>query len=194
MSVNGVNLMTEDEMWEAVQSNDESKDGLFYYCVKSTGIFCRPSCKSKLPLRKHVMFVRTKEEAIEAGYRPCKRCRSDLVTYVPQKEVAKKIKRIQDSSWNNTLRLRKELHELGYSSHRLNEIFIEEYGMSQAEYINQKKIKYAQNILCTTSVSIVDLSSDLGFNSLSSFYKFFKAQTGKTPALYRKENAHVELL
>ena len=61
--------MTEPEMWEAVQRSDASYDGLFFYAVKTTGIFCRPSCKSKPPKRENLCYFASGEEARAAGFR-----------------------------------------------------------------------------------------------------------------------------
>ena len=71
--------MMREEMWKAVSENDPSYDGILFYAVKSTGIYCRPSCKSKIPKRENVCFFDTAEKARAAGFRPCKRCRSDLL-------------------------------------------------------------------------------------------------------------------
>ena len=84
--------MTEQEMWEAVQRSDASYDGLFFYAVKTTGIFCRPSCKSKPPKRENLCYFASGEEARAAGFRPCKRCRSDLLEYQPMREIAAEIR------------------------------------------------------------------------------------------------------
>ena len=84
--------MTEPEMWEAVQRSDASYDGLFFYAVKTTGIFCRPSCKSKPPKRENLCYFASGEEARAAGFRPCKCCRSDLLEYQPMREIAAEIK------------------------------------------------------------------------------------------------------
>ncbi len=166
--------------------NDESMDGVFFYCVKSTGIFCRPSCKSKIPRRDNVFFVDTKDQALEAGFRPCKRCRSDLVSYKPIKEIASDYKRIADNYWINSVNLQQEIRNFGLSEHRLNEIFKDEYGMTPTEYISEKKIQYAKDKLRSTDMRIIDIAYDLGFSAMSSFYKFFREKTGLTPGEYRK--------
>jgi AraC family transcriptional regulator of adaptative response / DNA-3-methyladenine glycosylase II len=64
-------------MIEAMRRNDASYDGRFYVGVHSTGIYCLPSCKAKLPLLKNIVFYKTREEAIAAGLRGCKRCKSE---------------------------------------------------------------------------------------------------------------------
>ena len=93
--------MTEQEMWEAVKHSDASYDGLFFYAVKTTGIFCRPSCRSKLPKREHVRYFASAEQARAAGFRPCKRCRSDLLEYQPMRDIAWEVKQKLDAadSW-----------------------------------------------------------------------------------------------
>ncbi|MDR0704629.1 MAG: methylated-DNA--[protein]-cysteine S-methyltransferase [Planctomycetaceae bacterium] len=71
--------MNNEQKWQAVAEHDDQYDGLFFVGVKSTKIFCQPSCKSKLPLRKNVLFFENVTQAKEAGYRSCKRCRPDLL-------------------------------------------------------------------------------------------------------------------
>jgi AraC family transcriptional regulator of adaptative response/methylated-DNA-[protein]-cysteine methyltransferase len=61
--------------WLAVTSSDKSADGVFYYSVQSTGVYCKPSCSSRKPLRKNVDFHNTASEAELSGFRACKRCR-----------------------------------------------------------------------------------------------------------------------
>lgn len=84
--------MTKDEMWNAVCNSDENYDGLFFYAVKTTGIFCRPSCKSKIPKKENICYFTSAEDAEKAGFRPCKRCRSDLLAYEPMSEIAVEVK------------------------------------------------------------------------------------------------------
>ncbi|MFT8872347.1 MAG: Ada metal-binding domain-containing protein [Sporolactobacillus sp.] len=93
--------MTDEEKWKAVGRNDASYDGRFVYAVSSTGIFCRPSCASKLPLREHVRFFSSTAQAVKAGFRPCKRCRSDLPVYRPAAELAQCAKAVLAHSFTN---------------------------------------------------------------------------------------------
>ena len=66
----------DDVRWSAVERRDASADGSFWSCVKTTGVYCLPSCAGR-PLRKNVIFVETRAEAEAAGFRPCKRCRPE---------------------------------------------------------------------------------------------------------------------
>ena len=77
----------EKEKLQAIQKRDKSYDGKFIFGVKTTKIICRPGCPAKIPLEKNVMFFDTMEEAIEKGYRPCKRCKPELVKPTQQEEL-----------------------------------------------------------------------------------------------------------
>ncbi|ECM1661471.1 bifunctional transcriptional activator/DNA repair enzyme protein Ada, partial [Salmonella enterica subsp. enterica serovar Tennessee] len=70
-------LLTDDECWLRVQARDASADGRFVFAVRTTGVFCRPSCRSKRALRKNVRFFANAQQALDAGFRPCKRCQPD---------------------------------------------------------------------------------------------------------------------
>ena len=70
--------LTEAQRWSAVQSRDALADGQFVYCVKTTGIYCRPVCKARLARRANVEFMVIPREAEAAGYRPCMRCKPEL--------------------------------------------------------------------------------------------------------------------
>ena len=74
--------MDEKEKWDVFESkagHDGSYDGKFYIAVKSTGIYCSPSCKARTPLSKNVELFDTAQECLDAGYRACKRCRPELI-------------------------------------------------------------------------------------------------------------------
>src|SRR5690349_13687557 len=70
----GGSYITDDERWNAVVHRDVHADGTFFYSVKTTGVYCRPSCAARLALRKNVAFHNSCEDAERAGFRPCKRC------------------------------------------------------------------------------------------------------------------------
>lgn len=123
------------------------------------------------------------------GFRPCKSCRNDLITYKPIKEVADEFRRLTDAHWSNPLDLQNKIRSFGYSEHRLEEIFKEEFGLTPTEYISNKKIEYAKDKLANSNMRIIDTAFDLNFSAMSSFYKFFKKKTGMAPGEYRKRGA-----
>ena len=68
-------LLDDDACWKAVKRRDRAADGTFFYSVRTTGVYCRPSCAARLPRRENVAFHKTCADAERAGFRPCKRCR-----------------------------------------------------------------------------------------------------------------------
>ena len=179
--------MNEEEEYRAIVENNASYDGVFFYAVKSTGIFCRPSCKSKTPKRDNVTFFDTAEEAMQAGYRPCKRCRSDLITYEPMKEIAEQVKALIDKMFQENAELNQTLTKLGVSGSRMVDIFKAVYGMTPKSYMDALRLKEAKRLLEDTLEPVVDIAYAVGFGSVSAFYRFFKENEKKTPSMYRKE-------
>lgn len=178
--------MTNDEKLTAVLNNDANYDGIFFYAVKSTGIYCRPSCKSKVPKRENILFFNTADAARRANFRPCKRCRSDLLDYQPVKEIAKKAKQLIDELFQEKNELDEKLRDIGVTQHRMVEIFKEQYGVTLLEYVNRLRLQEAKRLLTETNDEIIDIAYSIGFGSLSSFYRFFKIGTGDSPSSYRK--------
>ena len=73
-------LLDDDACWKAVKRRDRAADGTFFYSVRTTGVYCRPSCAARLPRRENVAFHKTCADAERAGFRPCKRCRPNEPT------------------------------------------------------------------------------------------------------------------
>ena len=178
--------MTQQEMWDAVKNNDVNYDGLFFYAVKTTGIFCRPSCKSKLPKRENICFFTTAEEARKAGFRPCKRCRSDLLDYEPMRDIAKEVRKKIDAAATEPESA--ELDAIGLSSRRMCDIFKKELGVTFINYVTNLRIEKAKEYLTRTDMKMYEVSSAVGYNDYAYFSQIFKKHTGKTLSSYRKKN------
>ena len=179
--------MNEDEWYRAVVRSDENYDGVFFYGVKSTGIYCRPSCRSKPPLRKNIRFFSSAAEARAAGFRPCKRCRSDLLEYHPIRDIAEDIRRRIDDADRSEIPPGNPLRDLGFSGRRTVDIFKEVYGVTPKAYADSLKLAEAKRRLAETSDTAMEIALCVGFGSLSSFNRFFRKQTGTTPAGFRKK-------
>ncbi len=178
--------MNFEEKYEIIKNNDETYDSIFYYAVKTTGIYCKPSCKSKLPRKENIEFYDNVNEILKKGYRPCKRCRSDLQEYKPNKEIANKLKNKIDKIFQEKELLGEEINKLGLSKKRVVEIFKEEYKITPSQYLNNLRLNHTKKLLTETNKNITDIAYTAGFKSISTFYKIFKDQTNTTPIIYRK--------
>ncbi len=178
--------MNFEEKYEIIKNNDETYDSIFYYAVKTTGIYCKPSCKSKLPRKENIEFYDNVNEILKKGYRPCKRCRSDLQEYKPNKEIANKLKNKIEKIFHEKELLSEEINKLGLSKKRVVEIFKEEYKITPSQYLNNLRIIHTKKLLTETNKNITDIAYTVGFKSISTFYKIFKDQTNTTPIIYRK--------
>jgi AraC family transcriptional regulator of adaptative response / methylphosphotriester-DNA alkyltransferase methyltransferase len=181
-------ISADQEKWDAVLRCDESYDGRFFYGVKTTGIFCRPSCKSKPPLPANVEFFDEPAAAYERGLRPCKRCRPDLLEYKPMMELLRQVKAIFDADFSDREKLVFRIRQFPVSSYHLTRLFRQEFGMTPTEYLNRLRMSKALECLKTPDKNILDVAYVCGFGSLSSFHACFKKQFGLTPNEYRRQN------
>lgn len=175
--------MIDSERWNAVITNDRSYDGKFFYGVKSTGIFCRPSCTSKPPVPKNVVFFNSREDAERAGFRPCKRCRPDLIAYDPAAKLVDEAKAIIDCSFAERLDLKEKLNSLGVTRRHLTELFEKRFDMSPEQYLAQVRFQRAKELLDAGS-RVTDVAFAVGLESSASFATFFKKQAGISPTEY----------
>ncbi len=178
--------LTQQEKWEAVIACDEQYDALFFYAVRSTGVFCRPSCKSRSPARRNILFFDTREEAMAAGFRPCKRCRPDLLDFRPLEELAERTKKVIDDFLSQRDKLTAEMKNLGVTQNYLIATFRRKFGVTPLEYRNARLAESVQKMLADSDEPIISIALNSGFESLSAFYSFFKKQTGIAPNQYRR--------
>ena len=175
----------QDVMWQAVLQSSNEYDGRFFYGVKTVGVYCHPSCKSKAPLRKNVRYFSSIEEAETAGFRPCKRCRPDLGIFSPKQELVKQGIDLADRHFKNRKELFSALQNLGVSRGHISTVFKMQLGITFSAYVRQQRLFYAQQQLLDTSVPIASIAEDLEFSSLAAFYAFFHKHMGIAPKMYR---------
>lgn len=179
-------MISKTQMWNAVINNDASFDGVFYYAVRTTNIFCKPSCRSKQPIQSHVRFFHTKEDALQAGFRPCKRCRPDLLTYLPQQEFMQQMKTLVDAHFTDLGSMKQTILEQGISYAHCSKLWKQTYGNSISQYIKQLRCQKAMQLLRESEDSIMQIALQCGFASLSSFYAAFKQHSSVSPTQYRR--------
>lgn len=181
------NNISKETMWKATVSCDSAYDGIFFYAVKTTGIFCRPSCKSKVPNGDNVSFFAHAAEAKKAGYRPCKRCRPDLKSksYDPFEAVIEDTKEIITNNYNQKIFLNEIAKKVGVSRFHLNRVFKNRMGYTPRMYLEKVRIKKAKELLLATNLNSTEVGYQVGYQSISSFYHAFKRNTGLSPNQYQ---------
>jgi AraC family transcriptional regulator of adaptative response / methylphosphotriester-DNA alkyltransferase methyltransferase len=181
--------LTDEIMWQATVFNDRSFDGVFYYGVKSTGVFCRPLCKSKTPNRENVSFFSTPDQAMEQGYRPCKRCRPDLLNSFnePIGEVTRQIIAILRTEYDDPYLLTVLPGRVGVSPFHLQRLFKKQTGYTPKEFLRTIKIEKAKELLAKDELNNTEICYRVGFQSLSSFYANFRMVTGIAPREYKRK-------
>lgn len=178
--------LTEDK-WKAILNNDASCDGSFFYAVSTTGIFCRPSCKSRPPLKEHVRIFKHASEAMAASYRPCKRCKPDGLR-LPDVEWIIQITQWIDRHFAEPMTLHRLADEMHSSPYHLQRMFKRIQGMTPAEYILEKRMEYAVHQLMITNAPILDIAAQSGIPNAAHFATTFQRRTGLSPSAYRKKH------
>ena len=178
--------ISDDEKWQAVVNCDRKYDGIFFYGVKTTEIFCKPSCKSKNPVRANTIFFARLADALASGFRPCKRCCPDQTGFEPELDLVAKAKMIIDADYEHSLDITSLSKRLGISSNHLIRLFKRHNGLTPSKYITKIRVDKALTLLNREDLSIADIVYTTGFKSVSNFYKCFKAQTGHSPHEHRK--------
>ncbi|MEX3009497.1 bifunctional DNA-binding transcriptional regulator/O6-methylguanine-DNA methyltransferase Ada [Hoeflea sp. TYP-13] len=176
--------MTDDDRWQAVQERDASADGQFVFAVRTTGIYCRPSCSSRAALRKNVAFYGNAQEAEHAGYRPCKRCKpQDLGPARERAEmVAKACRMIEEAEEPPSL---DELaNKAGISRFYFHRVFKEVTGITPKAYAAECRAARVRGEL-SRGASVTGAIFDAGYNASSRFYEESDKRLGMRPTQYR---------
>ncbi len=175
----------EDVCWEAMRRRDPAYDGAFFVAVRTTGVYCRPSCKSRPPRRENVSFFPTAEAAEQAGYRACKRCRPDrLGAPDPQVEAVKRACETI-ASGEEAPSLADLAASAGLSPFHFHRVFKKVAGVTPKAFAAEMRARRAAERL-TTAETVTEAIYDAGFNSSSRFYETATARLGMTPTAVRR--------
>jgi AraC family transcriptional regulator of adaptative response / methylphosphotriester-DNA alkyltransferase methyltransferase len=178
------NLLT-DEKWRAIRNNDKAYDAIFIYAVTSTGIFCRPSCKSRDPKKENVRIFNDAQQALSEGFRPCKRCKPSRLS-LPDEEWVVQIEEYIDGHYHEPLTLEMLADKCHGSPYHLQRTFKKVASLTPVEYIQNVRIKKAKELLVSTQKSVAEVGLSIGLPNTSYFITLFKKKVGQTPVQYRK--------
>jgi AraC family transcriptional regulator of adaptative response/methylated-DNA-[protein]-cysteine methyltransferase len=169
--------------WRATLSRDARADGTFVLAVRSTQIYCRPSCPARRPLRRNVVFFRTREEAEKQGFRPCLRCKPNEVAG-PVALVERATRQLAESA-EESVRFGALSGTLGTTPATLRRAFLQVTGLRPRELAEALRLARFKKML-RAGKSITDALYETGYGSSSRVYERSNAQLGMTPATYRK--------
>src|SRR2546425_3607858 len=178
------NVMNNPEMWNAVLARDASRDGSFVFAVRSTGIYCRPSCPARRPRPEQVKFFQLPEAAEREGFRACRRCHPRRAqSSDPHIDLARRICHAIDEHNEEPQTLETLSAQTGVSAHHLQRTFKEVMGVTPRQYAESERLKrFKANV--KNGSSVTDAMYDAGYGSSRALYEKSSAQLGMTPATY----------
>ncbi len=182
-----------DPRWEAVVARDQRADGTFFYSVQTTGVYCRPSCSSRLANPKNVRFHATAADAARAGFRPCRRCRPDQppLEQLHASKVAAVCRVIETAETMPTLAALAK--RAGLSPYHFHRVFKAVTGVTPKAYAAAHRAKRLRDKLTGASKTVTEAIYDAGFNSASRFYERSGEFLGMTPTDYRAGGADTKI-
>ena len=172
-----------DPRWRAVVERDAAQDGRFVYSVRTTGVYCRPSCASRQARRENVAFHATPADAEAAGFRPCKRCRPNEVGGRHATRIARACRLIEQAEYPPSLA---ELAEAaGLSAFHFHRAFKAATGLTPKAYADAVRAGRVRKSLERAKESVTSTIYASGFNSNGRFYESADRMLGMTPGAYR---------
>lgn len=176
-----MDILNEDECWQKSRTRDPRYDGEFVVAVRTTGIYCRPSCPARPPKRENVTFFADCEAAEQAGFRPCKRCEPDKQRF--EAEVVERVCRYLDERLEDAPTLADIGAHVGLSPYHLQRVFKRVMGISPRQYAEARRLEQFKQRL-KDSHSVTEALYDAGYRSSSRVYQ--QPKLGMTPSAYRR--------
>ena len=181
-----------DRCYRAAQSRDPRFDGWFYIAVRTTGIYCRPSCPAITPKRKNVDFYRSAAAAQQRGFRACKRCRPDAAPGSPEWDVrgdvvGRAMRLIADGVVDRDGVEGLATH-LGYSTRHLHRLLVDELGAGPLALARAQRAQTARVLIETTDVSMTDIAFAAGFGSVRQFNDTVRDVFAAAPSELRRRS------
>lgn len=181
-----------DARWQAlVERNGETGDA-FVYGVRTTGVFCRPTCRSRLPRRENVRFFASSAEALQAGFRPCKRCQPEGPGWAEESaaRISRACKRLEEEEGKVSLDTLAK--SAGYSRFHFHRLFKLRVGVTPAQYQRTQRLRRFKSEL-RRGRSVSAAIYETGFGSSSRAYEGAARNLGMSPARYRAGGAGTEI-
>jgi AraC family transcriptional regulator, regulatory protein of adaptative response / methylated-DNA-[protein]-cysteine methyltransferase len=177
---------TDAQRWSAVATRDRDADGVFFYAVKTTGVFCRPSCASRQPRAENVEFFSDVQQARSAGYRDCKRCQP---AGLPREiEIVNRACAVLERDPQQRLTLAQLSDAVHVSPFHLQRLFKRVVGVSPRQYQAAQRGAALRDAL-RQGADVTRATVDAGFGSPSRMYDTAPVELGMAPSAYRRKGA-----
>lgn len=178
--------------WAIVLNRDRHGDGRFVYAVSSTGVYCRPSCPSRRPARRHVTFFNSPHRAESAGYRACHRCLPQSLNDSKTEQRVEQARNYLDEHADELITLRRLAAQVGGSPFHLQRSFTRVVGLSPKAYQGaQRMARFAAAL--KRGETVTNATYDAGFGSSSRLYAHVHEELGMTPSAFRSGGRGVTL-
>jgi len=181
-----------EDYWSAVLARDSGCDGAFVYAVRSTGIYCRPSCPSRRPQLRQVEFFIFPEAAEQAGFRACRRCQPQKTTHNPQIEMVRRVCRYIEANLDGRLTLEEVSRQVNLNQHHLQRTFKRITGITPRQYTDARRLDRLKAQL-REGQAVTSAIYEAGYGSSSRLYERASAQLGMTPATYRRRGEGMQI-
>jgi AraC family transcriptional regulator of adaptative response / DNA-3-methyladenine glycosylase II len=179
-------------LYSALTTRDSRFDGVFFVGVKSTHVYCRPICPAKTPKAINCRFFATAQEAEQAGFRPCLRCRPELAPgNAPvddgQRIARLMVQRLEDGQFDAAAGLETIASEFELSSRQIRRIVQKELGVPPIQLLLTRRLLLAKQLLTETTLPVTDVAFASGFASLRRFNDAFSRRYGMPPTRLRRQ-------
>lgn len=183
------------QRYRAVLARDARFDGVFYTAVRTTGIYCRPSCPAVTPRSENVEFHRTAAAAEDAGFRACRRCRPDTTPGAPEWDVradvvARAMRLLRDGVVERD-GVTGLADRLGYSVRHVHRVIAAELGVGPLSLARSERVRTARVLVETTDLPMADVAFAAGFSSVRQFNDSFRQAFDRTPREMRDRHGRV---
>ena len=178
--------------WRAVASRDAAFDGIFVFAVRTTGIYCRPSCPARRPNPSNVQFFAGSEAAERAGFRPCRRCRPQEAPHSAESRLVSQVCRLIEAAEGGTVSLAALSRACEASPTHLQRTFRRLMGISPRGYAEAVRLRRLKTQL-RKGDDVTTALYEAGYGSTSRLYERSNRQLGMTPAAYRRGGRGMEI-
>jgi len=187
-AMNQAERLSTEAMWSAFERGDRRYDGRFVTAVRTTGIFCRPSCTCRKPRRENVLFYASPAHASRAGYRPCKRCRPELRGGPAEADraMAQAAVAYMRANLENTVYAKDVAAAVAVSPSHFARRFRAADGRTPMRALADLRAERAEALLRDMTAPVLEVGFTAGFQSPSAFVRAFRRRTGMPPASWRR--------